>query len=246
VNAKKIYKVALCRPQLAENVGAAARAASVMGFNQLLVIAPQCDIHSSPAYQLASHASDLLDNAMIEKDLDRLLAAEHFIVGFSARPREMNVNHCSLPELSERLSQINNRSVVLLFGSERTGLTNQELSYCHLQCFIPTFNESYSSLNLAQAVQIVTYSLGLAQDKHSFPDQIDEALSEQKSSVGLTQAFYQYIDDIAHTEIMNDFCQRTTLERTLLRLRIIFNKIITQEDDVKFLFGFFKALTKRS
>ena len=92
----------------------------------------------------------------------------------------------------------------------------------------------------------MTYSLGLAQDKHSFPDQIDEALSEQKSSVGLTQAFYQYIDDIAHTEIMNDFCQRTTLERTLLRLRIIFNKIITQEDDVKFLFGFFKALTKRS
>lgn len=242
MNTKRNYQIVLCRPQLAENVGAVARAASVMGFHNLTVIQPLCDILSLPALQLASHAFQVLRDADIQHSVQSLLKDNPFIVGFSARPRAMDLLDCSLPELSERLKTVNSeRKVVLLFGSERTGLTNAELSYSHLRCFIPTFNEQYSSLNLAQAVQVVTYAL--AQDQYAV-NQVNHRSEEVKQNNALRIAFDHYLESLTKGQLMNDFCERTTPERTLLKLRLLFNRSIQEEDDVKFLFGFFKALTK--
>jgi TrmH family RNA methyltransferase len=240
VNEKK-YNITLCRPQLAENVGAAARACAVMGFHELRVINPSCDILSQPALDLASHAEQVLREAALEKDLTSLINAEHFVVGFSARPRTMNVDYCSLPQLTDRLKTVSQKTIVLLFGAERTGLTNEELSYCHLHCYIPTFNEDYSSLNLAQAVQVVAYTLAV---EKSVQPSLSQPENEQGVDNSLAKAFYHYLEQLIHEAVIEDFCHRTTPERTLMRLRLLFNKIVAQEDDIKFLFGFLKALRK--
>jgi tRNA (cytidine32/uridine32-2'-O)-methyltransferase len=152
----------LVRTSHSGNIGSAARAMRTMGFDRLTLVAP----HRFPdpeATALAAGADDVLGKASIQDDLVAGLTGTTFALGLSARRRGVNI-----PELDPRegvaqalAAARRGEQVALVFGNERTGLENDELSRCHAMIRIPSVDD-FSSLNLSQAVQVVAYELRTA------------------------------------------------------------------------------------
>lgn len=141
------------------NIGAAARAMKTMGFNRLRLVTPK-EFPSEEASARASGATDVLDNAEVFDDFAASISDCHQVVGLSARVRRLAsapVHPKELaPDLLERIDE--DQMVALVFGRERTGLTNEELELCHRLVHIPA-NPDYSSLNVASAIQVMLYEL---------------------------------------------------------------------------------------
>ncbi|MDQ5921925.1 MAG: tRNA/rRNA methyltransferase [Pseudomonadota bacterium] len=151
--------VVLCNTSHNGNIGAVARAMKTMGLYKLALVAPQImpDDHS---YALASNARDVVENALITDSLDEVLEHTTLQYALTARKREFN-NFLSTPFecAPEILSSISNaEKIAIVFGSERSGLTIEQLEKCNRMVTIPA-NPEYSSLNLAQAVQVIAYEI---------------------------------------------------------------------------------------
>jgi tRNA (cytidine32/uridine32-2'-O)-methyltransferase len=143
------------------NIGAAARAMKNMCLERLRLVRP-AQFPSAEATARASGADDLLARAVCCDTLEEAVADCGFVVGASARLRslpwpELDPRACAERVLAERARA----PVALVFGREQSGLTNDELERCHALVHIPS-NPDYASLNLAQAVQVLTYELYMA------------------------------------------------------------------------------------
>jgi tRNA/rRNA methyltransferase/tRNA (cytidine32/uridine32-2'-O)-methyltransferase len=144
------------------NIGAAARAMKTMGLERLTLVAP-LRFPDPEATTRASGADDLLERARVVDDLDAALAPCRLVVGTSARARSLR-----WPEWDPRLAARRlleavgaGGEVALVFGRERTGLSNAELERCHALVRIPA-NPDFASLNLAAAVQLMAWELRVA------------------------------------------------------------------------------------
>jgi tRNA (cytidine32/uridine32-2'-O)-methyltransferase len=149
------------------NIGAVARALKNMGFKHLCLVSPKI-FPSEEANARAAGAEDILALAEVVATVDEALADCHWVFGLSARARKIALPILTVRRASEKIA---NRlletpptralKIGLVFGQEQSGLLNEELAKCHYQISIPA-NPDYSSLNLAQAVQIVSYELRMA------------------------------------------------------------------------------------
>lgn len=145
-------RIVLVRPKASENVGAAARAMKNFGLAELVLVAPRCRVDRA-ARALASHAGDVLDRARIVGGLDEALAGTRWAVGTSARPRASEAVREYPPDAG--LASLPDRGGALVFGPEDHGLANDELDRCQALIRIPT--AAYASVNLAQAVNLLSY-----------------------------------------------------------------------------------------
>lgn len=154
----------LVEPSHPGNVGAAARALKTMGFSRLVLVAPRVPhVQSDPeAIAMASGADDVLAGAHVVPTLADALNGVHWSVALTARSREYGP-----PQLAPRAAAAQAREhalhgdIALVFGNERTGLSNEDVERCSALAHIPA-NPAYSSLNLAQAVQVLAYELRTA------------------------------------------------------------------------------------
>jgi tRNA/rRNA methyltransferase len=147
--------VILSRPQMGENVGAAARAMKNFGLSELVLIAPQFKWPSIKAQALAAGAGDILENARICPTASEALAPFNLVLATTARDRDI-VKEIHTPEAAaRRLRQAAGARTALLFGGERAGLDNAEMSLADGVITIPT--AGFSSLNLGQAVLLLGY-----------------------------------------------------------------------------------------
>lgn len=143
------------------NIGSSARAMRTMGLSSLWLVAPR-EFPSAEATAMASGADAILESARVVATLDEALSGCVRVFGATPKPRRV-----PMPELAPReaapalLSAAAAHDVALVFGTERIGLTNEEIERCHVSVNIPTSAE-YNSLNLAQAVQVLCYELRLA------------------------------------------------------------------------------------
>ncbi len=144
------------------NIGGAARAMKNMGLSRLVLVQPR-DFPSAEAVARAAGAVDILDGARIVSSLEEALDGCGLVLGTSARDR-----HIPWPLLDPRecaaacLEQIEQAGeVALVFGREDSGLSNDELQRCHFHVHIPS-DPGFSSLNLATAVQVLTYEVRMA------------------------------------------------------------------------------------
>jgi tRNA/rRNA methyltransferase len=139
------------------NVGAAARAIKVMGFGELVLVAPRfADTLTHPeAVAFASGATDVLAGARIVPTLEEALAGATFVCATAMTPRDFGPPTRAPREALEELAATDHR-VAFVFGGERFGLPNEAVYAAHLCLSIPT-HAGYGSLNLAQAVQILAY-----------------------------------------------------------------------------------------
>ncbi len=161
-NKVKIYFV-LVRPKFAENIGFVARVIKNFGFNDLILIAPRCDI--SCAYKTAVHAKDVIKNAHVYSNLTEFLESENinYIIGTTAiitLRSVKNPKRCAITSDMLRNYALPSGKIAVLFGSEDYGLSTDELSLCDLTVTIPTSKE-YPVMNISHAVAIIAYELAL-------------------------------------------------------------------------------------
>jgi tRNA/rRNA methyltransferase len=167
VAASRRVRIVLARPSHPGNIGAAARALKAMGFARLVVVTPRAhDFRSAPeALALATHGADVLAAARTEDTLDAALAGvrrSHAMTGYSREfgPPLVDLRSAAA-ETAQVLRDYADGDVAFVFGSERDGLSNDEVERCSVCCAIPVAAGA-DSLNLAQAVQITSYELRLA------------------------------------------------------------------------------------
>ncbi|WP_317706710.1 RNA methyltransferase [Methylomarinovum caldicuralii] len=143
------------------NIGAAARAMKNMGLYELALVAPKCFPHHE-ATARAAGADDVLAQARCHASLAEAVADCQLVIGTSARQRTIQWPLLTPRQCAEKVTaEPPGHRVALVFGRERSGLTNEELDLCQFGLHIPC-NPDYSSLNLAAAVQVVAYELFLA------------------------------------------------------------------------------------
>jgi len=154
----------LMRPSHPGNIGAAARAMRTMGLSRLHLIQPK-RFPDAQATAMAAGADDVLAGAVLHPDLGDALAPCTLALGLSARRRGITLEELNPRQAAQRMIDECARAgrVAVLFGNERTGLENDELARCHAMVRIPSV-DSFSSLNLAQAVQVMAYELRMAGD----------------------------------------------------------------------------------
>jgi tRNA/rRNA methyltransferase len=168
-------RVVLHRPQNAENIGAAARAMKNFGLRTLAVVGassweglPRCGgMEVRPlgilerATRLARHASDLLEGASFHPDLRSAVAEARWVCGTTSRTLPGRPRLTPRELAAEVAARSADGEVALVFGEERRGLSDAELDLCQAVCSIPT-HPDYDSMNLAQAVAVISYEVGLA------------------------------------------------------------------------------------
>ena len=154
-------RIVLVCTQHPGNIGSAARAMKTMGLRDLALVAPQ-RFPDGEANALAAGAGDVLEEASVHATLGEALADCRLVIATTARQRTVPMPELSPREAAARLVEASALGpVALVFGRERTGLENEELQLCHAAACIPA-NPGYSSLNLAQAVQVLCYEWRMA------------------------------------------------------------------------------------
>lgn len=146
------------------NIGGVARAMHNMGLTDLALVAPRCEVVTADCVSRASGADTLVHSARQTSTLEDAVADCSLVVGASARSRTLPWPMITPRALGERLPEElagSESRVALVFGREDSGLSNDELQRCHAHVHIPT-NPDFSSLNLAAAVQVLTYECRLA------------------------------------------------------------------------------------
>jgi tRNA (cytidine32/uridine32-2'-O)-methyltransferase len=218
------------------NIGAAARAMKNMGLDQLCLVSPQ-HYPSAEATARASGADDLLARASCYASLDEAIADATLVIGASARCRTL-----PLPMLDPRacaeltMAQTDSGAVAIVFGRERTGLTNQELDRCHYLVQIPS-NPDYPSLNLAAAVQVIAYELRLAAGSAALVRQAERVYA----SAGQLEQFYAQLE---RTLIEIEFLDPQNPRQLMRRLRRLFGRARPDQNEINILRGILTAAAK--
>jgi TrmH family RNA methyltransferase len=216
------------------NIGSVARAMKTMGLSQLYLVNP----HRFPdpeAVALASGANDLLAQAYVCTTLDDALNGSAHIVGLSARRRELTVPVQSPRELAPVLLQhaAQQETITLLFGAETSGLSNEEIRRCNYIMSIPA-NPLYSSLNIAQAVQVIAYEL--RSQCESALDHLNETypLATYEEVTGFYCHLEQALIDIG-------FLKPDNPKRLMIRLQRLFNRAKLERNEIDILRGILHA-----
>lgn len=153
--------IVLQQPRYPENIGAAARAMHNMGLNHLRVVGP-VNYDETRVKKMATHeASDIVERIQLFDTLNQAVAPYNYVIGTTARKGKQRQSIHTPAEMADKLLSISkNNRVAVVFGPEDHGLTNQDLTLCHALVNIPT--SGFSSINLAQAVMIMCYSIRIA------------------------------------------------------------------------------------
>jgi tRNA/rRNA methyltransferase len=171
--------VILVRPQMGENIGAAARAMANFGLNGLVLVAPRDGWPSAPAKANAVGAFDHLKDVRVAESVKEAVAPYHLIYATTARPRDMNKRVLSPPEAVHDMDAATSETkAAILFGGERAGLSNEDISFANDIITFPT-NPAFSSLNLAQSVLLVCYEYARTQEQKNQRNEIDAPASQE-------------------------------------------------------------------
>ena len=220
------------------NVGAAARAMKVMGFTDLVLVAPRfADVlQQADALAMASGATDVLANARIVQTLTEALDGISFACATAMTPRDFGPPTRAPRELFAELAAGTQR-VAFVFGSERFGMSNDDVYRCHVCLSIPTVPE-YGSLNLAQAVQLLAYDW--RQALGGFPVQartVDAKRADGMAVQGLLDHWQRTLVDI-------EFLDPLVPRKLMPRLQQLLNRAQLTEEEVHILRGVARAMDK--
>ncbi len=171
-------RIVLVNTSDCRNIGSAARAMKTMGLSQLVLVDP-IEMPNGQAQALAAGATDVLANAKVVSTLSEAIEDCGLVVGTSARSRTLPWPMLEPRGCGEKMvAEANEYPVALVFGRESSGLTNDELQLCHFHVQIPA-NPDYSSLNLAMAVQTLSYEV-----RTSYLLSLDDTRQEQSTGNG--------------------------------------------------------------
>ena len=218
------------------NVGAAARAMKTMGFSEMVLVNPRFPdvLTHEEAIAFASGAQDVLEGARIVGSIEEALADCSFAAAVSARLREFSPPVVTPRILAAQLADNKELNAALLFGSERYGLPNEAVAKCNALINIPA-NPEYSSLNLAQAVQILAYECRQAAcgDMSSHTES-SVGFQGQPASMGQIDGMYAHLEQAL---VAIDFLDPANPKKLMPRLKRLFSRTQLETEEVNILRG---------
>ncbi len=244
------------------NVGAAARAIKTMGFSELVLVNPRFPdvLQREEAIAFASGAQDILESARIVDSVAVALEGCNYAAALSARLREFSppvvAPRALATQLTAQLAGDENFHAALLFGSERYGLPNEIVEKCNVLINIPA-NPVYTSLNLAQAVQVLAYECRIAAETSSdiVPNSINSVANGNAGSSddigfkGQAASLAEIDGMFSHLEralIEIDFLDPAHPKKLMSRLKRLFSRAGLEAEEVNILRGIAnQILTKR-
>ncbi len=234
--------IILVRPQMGQNIGAAARAMLNFGLGEMRLVAPRDGWPNEAARAMASRADEVLDNAKLYDRTEDAIADLNVVYATTARGRELS-KPVTTPRLaSEKAVEQVSRgaSVGLMFGGERAGLDNDDVALATEIINVPT-NPAFSSLNLAQAVLLCAYewrqaALGQQAIPPAF-DEKDKPVAAEQLTIFLDFLISE-LDRSGMFRLIED--KRPTMLRNL---RAMFHRADLRDHEVRTLFGMIRSLS---
>jgi len=225
-------RIVLCRPSHPGNIGAAARAMKTMGLADLRLVAPE-RFPAPEAQWMATHAADVLSNSRTHEDLASAISDCVAAFALSARSREWSTQVLDVRAAAARAVELDG-NVAFVFGNEQAGLTNEEMLACQYLVHIPA-NPEFTSLNLAQAVQVVAYELFMVSSSSAF-----QMRAERPATVADLEGLYEHLERAA---VESEFYDPASGSKLPTRLRRLFSRVPALErEEVNILRGLLNAL----
>ena len=232
--------IILVRPQLGENIGTAARAMLNCGLMDMRIVAPRDGWPNVKALNAASGADAVIGGVQIFDTVADAVGELDLVYATTARGREMVKPVLTPRQAAESLRARPEARAGILFGPERSGLDNDDVSLADALIEAP-LNPAFCSLNLAQAVLIVAYEWRAAGDETgpSSEPVADRVPPANKSEI---LSFFNMLEDELK---IRDFYPSAAMQAKMARnMRNMFQRIQLTQQDVQSLFGIFKALTR--
>ena len=227
----------LHKPQLSENIGSSARAIKNFNFHKLIIIDPKPLYPNDKILATSVGAKDIIRKSEVYKTLEPAVKKFDYLIATTARFRNKNIKHLQISDLKK----LNfNKKIGFLFGSEASGLTNNEISYANYTLNIPT-NDKFRSLNLSHSViiiaQIVSSIINLNVQNFSKSKKIDDA---SKKNIHRLASFV--IDNLEQIKFFKPAEKKPIM---LENLRSIFYKMQLSEKEIRILSSVFAQFLKK-
>lgn len=224
------------------NIGAAARAMKTMGFSKLVLVNPRVPdaLMHEEAIAFASGAQDVLKSAVVVGSIDEAWAGCNFTAAVSARLREFSPPVIMPRAFAARIASEEGLNAALIFGNERFGLPNAIVEKCNLLINIPA-NPDYSSLNLAQAVQVLAYECRMAVSG-DMPLETDVGFEGELAGMAQIDGMYAHLEQ-ALTAI--DFLDPDNPKKLMPRLKRLFSRTQLETEEVNILRGIAKQILQK-
>ncbi|MFH1334579.1 MAG: RNA methyltransferase [Pseudomonadota bacterium] len=241
-------RIVLVRPSHPGNIGAAARAMKTMGLSRLYLVQPRLFPHET-ATTFSSNAVEVLEHAVVCQTLEEAISDCVAVFGTSARKRSFQKPLFDVRQAAEKvLNEYTEQEVAIVFGCERCGLENDELLKCHFHVCIPS-NPVYESLNLAAAVQVISYELRMAFLNKGLDSRLRGNDGEGRgndgegrlSTVDELEGLYQQIEN---TLIQVGFINPKHPRQAMKRVRRMTARAMLDKEDMDLLRGMWTVLEK--
>ena len=227
----------LHQPQLSENIGACARAIKNFNFKKLVIVNPKPIFPNDKILATSVGAKDVINHSKIYETLESAVKKVDYVIATSARFRNKNIKHIKLNDLNKIDFT---KKVAFLFGSEASGLSNNEISFANYTMQIPT-NIDFKSLNLSHSVIIIAHTVAsiikLKDLKYSKSNKI--SLASKKDIQAMTNLCIEKLED------RNFFKPPEKRSIMLENLRSIFYKMELSEKEIRILSSVFASLAKK-
>jgi tRNA/rRNA methyltransferase len=228
-------RIVLCRPSHPGNIGAAARAMKNMGLSDLRLVEPE-RFPAKEADWMATNAGDVLKNSKVHNNLAEAIEDCVAAYALSARPREWSPQVLDVRAAAASATKLDG-PVAFVFGNEAAGLSNEEMFACQFLVHIPA-NPEFTSLNLAQAVQVVAYELFMV----SAPV-VSPGVKQKLATIADIEGLYAHLEDAS---VRSGFHVPETGSKLPERLRRLFSRVPALErEEVNIVRGLLKALLER-
>ena len=227
----------LHKPQLSENIGACARAIKNFSFKKLILINPKPIFPNDKVFATSVGAKNIINQSKVYDNIEKALKDIDIVIATSARFRNKNIKHINL----EDLKKINfNKNVGFLFGSEASGLSNEEVSYANYTLQIPT-NPEFKSLNLSHSLIIITQVVSSIIKMRTKP--FKKSKKVKSASKKEIQSMINLC--LSNLEDINFFKPKEKKPVMLQNLRNIFYKMELSDKETRILSSVFASLGKK-
>jgi len=221
--------IILSHPQMGENIGAAARVMANFGLVDLRIVAPRDGWPNEKAVEMAANASALVENAKIFKTLEEAAADLNFLYALTARNREMDKKVIAPREITLL------EKTGFVFGPERTGLSNEEISLCDEIISIPV-DSNFKSVNLAQSVAIIAYEI-------STIDHVTEQPRNQATKEELIALFTHLENELDERGFFQEATKKTGM---VANIRAFLTRAQLSGQELRTLRGIIRYLAQKS
>ena len=235
---KNKFGFILVKPQLGENIGAAARSMKNFGFSRLNLVSPKFSFPNHKTKVTSVGAFDLINSAKVYDEINNAISEFDIIISLSARKRDINKKHITLDDLPIILRKRKNLRFGFLFGPENSGLSNRDISLSNFILQIPT-SKKFKSLNLSHSVTIICYELFKLLNKNLLEK---EGRTLKISSKSKISSFVRHLVNLLETK--NFFIPKEKKRSMILNVNNLIHRLEPNDKELRILASIIGSLSK--